>query len=112
MQSNQNENAHRRLLIRLGIQSNVKRSKADAGSWPRFFQTRTALLAQRLEYGVELLAFGRVWIDIPQAIRHPYVIGPHLLFEAIKFGNEASNSFASNFSSASSSCSCSLPISQ
>ena len=45
-------------------------------------------LAQRLEYGAKLLTFGRVWFDIPQAIRHPYVIGPHLLFEAIKCGDK------------------------
>ena len=43
------------------------------------------LIAQRLEYGAELLTFSRVWIDFPRAIRHPYVIRPHLLFEVIEF---------------------------
>jgi hypothetical protein len=30
-----------------------------------------APLAQRLEYGAELLTFRKVWFDIPQAFRHP-----------------------------------------
>ena len=44
---------------------------------------------QWLQYSSELLTFSGTWINISQPIRDAYVIGPHLLFEAIKLGDES-----------------------
>ena len=44
---------------------------------------------QWLQYSSELLTFSRVWIDFPQSVHDAYVVGPHLLFEAIKLGDKS-----------------------
>ena len=78
--------------------------------WPS--PSLAALLVQWLEYGGELATFGRVWIDIPQAIRHPYVVRPHLLFEAIQFDDKGFELLRVEFVFRIIERSCSLPISQ
>jgi len=55
--------AHRRLLIRVGIQPAAIQSRVGLLLF--------ALLMDRIEYGSELLPFGRAWIDLLQPFYDP-----------------------------------------
>src|SRR6516164_5700056 len=58
----------------------------DAEGYPLARSTPSlfALVVQRLEYGGQLLTFSRIWIEFSQPIHDPYVVGPDLMFNAIK----------------------------